>query len=356
MRVLTTTDTVGGVFTYAVDLAAALADRGVEVVLATTGPLPSSSQRAELAASGAVEVRSLEAALEWMDDPWEDLERTGAWLLEVRDETGPDLVHLNGYVHGALPWELPLLVAGHSCVLSWWRAVRREEAPPEWDRYRRAVARGLAAAHLVVAPTRAMLRELERLYAPPGPTRVIPNGRRATAPALPKEPFVLSAGRLWDEAKNLAALDRVAPRLRWPVVVAGSLAGGPPPRHARALGALGRDELDGWLARASVFALPARYEPFGLAALEAALAGAALVLGDLPSQREVWGEAAFLVEPEDDDALAAALTLLIEEPEVRGELSLRSLARARELDCARMGAAYVQAYEELAAARRQVAA
>lgn len=347
MRVLMTADTVGGVWTYALDLADALAPRGVEVVLATMGPPPSAGQRAEVGRSAVADVCSLDVRLEWMEDPWADVDRAGRWLLDVRDSVAPDLVHLNGYAHGTLDWEAPLLVGGHSCVLSWWRAVKGEPAPRAWDRYAATVADGLAAADLVVAPTRAMLRSLERLYAPAGERRVIPNGRRLSVPEVAKEPLVLSAGRLWDEAKNVAALDRVAPRLRWPVVVAGSLAGGPPPRHLEARGLVGREELDRLLARASIFVLPARYEPFGLAALEAGLAGAALVLGDVASLREVWDDAALFVDPDDEEALAAALTLLVEHPELRAQAAARARERAREYTPERMGAAYADAYERL---------
>jgi glycosyltransferase involved in cell wall biosynthesis len=348
MRILMTADTVGGVWTYALELADALAEHDVEVVLATMGAPLSAAQRDELRCSSVVRAYAEDVKLEWMEDPWADLDLAGRWLLRIRDEVQPDVVHLNGYAHATLPWDAPLLVAGHSCVLSWFAAVRREPAPAAWGRYAAAVAAGLEAADLVVAPTRAMLHELERRYRPTTDREVIPNGRRAASVVAVKEPLVFSAGRLWDEAKNVAALDRVAPELAWPVVVAGPLEPGRRPRHARPLGRTTRAETDAWLARASIFAAPARYEPFGLAALEAALAGAALVLGDIRSLREVWDDAALYVDPEDDDALAAALTLLIEEPELRADLAARALARARRYTPERMAAAYADAYERLA--------
>ena len=52
MKILMTADAVGGVWTYALDLAVGLAPRGVEVVLAVLGPAPSPRQRA--AAAGSV--------------------------------------------------------------------------------------------------------------------------------------------------------------------------------------------------------------------------------------------------------------------------------------------------------------
>lgn len=69
-----------------------------------------------------------------------------------------------------------MLAVGHSCVLSWWRAVKKEDAPARYDRYRRAVSSGLRAADIVVAPTRAMLDQLELFYGPLRRSRVIYNG------------------------------------------------------------------------------------------------------------------------------------------------------------------------------------
>src|SRR5690606_38167348 len=122
-RVLMTADTVGGVWTYAVDLARELGDRGVEVVLATMGRRLDPGQRRQVARIPSLEICESTYALEWMDEPWDDVERAGAWLLELEQELDPDVVHLNGYAHGALPFRAPKLVVGHSCVLSWWEAV-----------------------------------------------------------------------------------------------------------------------------------------------------------------------------------------------------------------------------------------
>jgi glycogen synthase len=349
MRVLTTADTMGGVWRYALELADALAPRGVEVTLATMGAPLSEPQRRELEASAVAEVAESSFRLEWMDDPWEDVDRAGAWLLELAERVRPDLVHLNGYAHAALEWPAPVLVACHSDVLSWHEAVRGEPAPAEWDEYRRRVEAGLAAADAVVAPTRAALADLERHFPLPAESRVVPNGLRAAdGPAPRKEPFVLAAGRFWDEAKNLAALDRVAPHLPWPVRVVGEV-GEAEPASVEALGTLPRPELENLFARAAVFAAPALYEPFGLAALEAAFAGCALVLGDLPSQREVWGDAALLVDPRDDTQLGWALRRLAESPHLRARLGQAARRRAARYGPERMADGYLEAYDRLAA-------
>jgi len=340
VKVLMTTDAVGGAWTYSLTLAEALAEHDVVVTLAVMGPPPRADQRTELAASTIDSVHFGDYALEWMDEPWADVERAGEWLLRLAEDVAPDVVHLNGYAHAVLPWGIPVVVVGHSDVLSWHAAVGRV-VDARWTRYRAAVEAGLAAADLLVAPTRAMLEELARFYGPPCPSLVVPNGSGREFPSRAKSELVLAAGRLWDEAKNVQALVRVAPRLRWPVAVAGEGAVG---SGVDAMGRLSRDEIDEALAAAAIFAAPARYEPFGLAALEAGLAGCALVLGDIASLREVWGGAAAFVDPDDDRALEDALQALIDDHELRGDCAERARRRALEYSAARMADGYLSAY------------
>ncbi|HEX2645235.1 MAG TPA: glycosyltransferase family 4 protein [Thermoanaerobaculia bacterium] len=353
-KVLMTADTVGGVWTYAMELALGLAERGVEVALATMGGPLDEFQREKAGRIPRFKLFESTFKLEWQDDPWRDVEKAGEWLLGLEDRICPDLVHLNSYVHAALPWSVPKVVAGHSCVLSWWRAVKKESAPAEWDRYAAEVEMGLAAADLVVAPSGAMLSCLIEHYGPMPRTRVIPNGRdaRQFRPGA-KEPVLFSAGRLWDEAKNLEALEQVAPRLPWPVYVAGENhhpdGGEARPHHTRLLGRLSQRALSAWLSRSAIYVLPARYEPFGLSVLEAALSGCALVLGDIPSLRETWRNRAVFVPPDDPDALETALRSLIDNPDRRAALSLAARNRALELTPERMVGSYLTAYGEVLA-------
>jgi glycogen synthase len=343
MKVLMTADAVGGVWTYALDLADALAAHDVEVELATMGPAPDRAQRAALHASAVAAVHESRFALEWEDDPWEDVERAGAWLLDLAERVEPDVVHLNGYVHADLPWQAPVVVVAHSDVLSWWRWTRGCAAPARFGPYRRDVEQGLRQADLVCAPTGAVLDDLAASYDFATPTRVIANGRAAGRRAAgPREQLVVGIGRFWDEAKNVAALERVTDRSPLPVLLAGP---GTP------LGRLTPDEVARLLARASIFASPARYEPFGLAALEAAQAGCALVLGDIPSLREVWGDAALFVPPDDDEALLAALRTASRPRELH-VLASRARARAARYAPEATAAGMAQAYAHVLAGAR----
>ncbi|MFO0753167.1 MAG: glycosyltransferase family 4 protein, partial [Thermodesulfovibrionales bacterium] len=205
----------------------------------------------------------------------------------------------------------------------------------------------------VVAPSEAMLSALFRHYSAPLSGRVVPNGR---APGLfapdKKERLVLTVGRLWDEAKNAAALCRIASSLSWPVYCAGEESH-PSGRAVldgsavRRLGRLPTRELASWMARASIYALPAYYEPFGLSVLEAGLSGCALVLGDIPSLREIWYGAALFVPPQDDGALRRAIEDLISSPDELERRAADAQERAEEFTSLRMVEGYGAVYGDV---------
>jgi glycosyltransferase involved in cell wall biosynthesis len=256
-------------------------------------------------------------------------------------------------VHAALPFKAPTLVVAHSCVVSWWQAVKKTLPPGSWEQYADAVHKGLVSADVVVAPTRAMHDSIIANYGEPAQSLVIPNGRHVEPlDAGPKWPFVISAGRLWDEAKNVRLLEQAAGRFSWPVWLAGETMLTQSQhyhrRNVNLLGQLSFPELTRWLHRAAIYALPARYEPFGLSALEAGLCGCALVLGDIESLREVWGRAALYVSPDDCDQLASVIQGLIDHPERCNRFRQMARERASKYPPERMASGYAALYRRLA--------
>jgi len=113
MRILMTADPVGGVWSYALELCAALAQDDVRVTLATLGGEPSPAQLDEVARLPNVELFCSAYRLEWMPQPWDDLQRAGKWLLSLQKALRPDLIHLNHLVHAELPWDAPVLTVAH---------------------------------------------------------------------------------------------------------------------------------------------------------------------------------------------------------------------------------------------------
>jgi glycogen synthase len=349
-RILMTADTVGGVWNFALTLCRRLTD--CEILLATMGGRASAIQLDQARQLSNVKLVDSDFLLEWMHDPWRDVADAGEWLLALADRFQPDLVHLNGYVHASLPWRVPVVVTAHSCVLSWWKAVRKTELPAEWDTYRARVRKGLLAADLLTAPSATMMRDLRDLHHIGCRQTIIHNGVEPPPEdgSLPqKQPLFLTAGRLWDEAKNVRGLAEIACDLPWPVVMAGAAPASSEWQfaNARLAGQVAPAEMRQLFRQATIYAHPARYEPFGLAVLEAALCGCALVLGDIDSLREIWGEAAVFVDPEDKAVLRDALLVLAGDPQECARMAGLARCRAEQFTADLMARGYRDGYQKL---------
>lgn len=352
MKLLLSTDTIGGVWTYSIELARALEPQGVEVALACLGAPLSDAQHAEARPLRNVTVYEKPLALEWMNDPWSDVEVTGDWLHELADRIDADVVQLCSYSHAGLEWRAPVVLVAHSCVFSWWRAVHNTLPPDSWGEYHRRVSAGVHAADFVVAPSQGMLAALGAFYGAPRRSVVIPNARSAArfSPRT-KLPVILSVGRLWDEGKNIRVLAAAAAGLPWEVLVAGDATS--PDGHTmqfdnvRPMGRLAEHTLGAWLGSTGIYALPALYEPFGLSVLEAALARCPLVLGDIPTLRENWEGAALFVAPTDEHAWHAALQQLIADGRMRSQLAQRAYQRAQDFQPERQAREYLGVYSQL---------
>ncbi len=109
------------------------------------------------------------------------------------------------------------------------------------------------------------------------------------------------------------------------------------------------------LAAADIFCLPSRKEGLGVALLEAMAAGLPVVASAVGGMREavVDGESGLLVPPEDPQALAEALGVLLCAPERRAQLGNAARARVRaEFDVARMCSRTEELYVRLVRADR----
>jgi len=358
-HVLMTTETVGDAWPYALTLAGALARRGVRTSLAVLDGGLAASMRAEAWAVPGLQIFEGAFRLEWMQDPWEDMRRAGEWLLSLARVLRPDVVHLHGYALAALGWPAPAVVVAHGCVCSWWEAVHGIEAPPEWDRYRAEVRRGLLGAARVVAPNRAMLEALQRQHGPVRSARIVHDARvLAPVRGLEKEPWVLTTGRVGDEARNVQMLETAARRV--PVRVADAFEAASGADHGATglelVGQLGPEAMRVAMARAAIYAHPAVYEPYALVPLEAALQGCALVLSDIPSLRELFDGAAVFVPPRDGEAWSTALRGLIDDVPRRRRLAEAARARAGDFRPERQAEEMLRVYEGAwSEARKQTA-
>lgn len=354
MRLLMTTDTVGGVWTFTRELTEGLLSQGCSVMLVSFGREPSAEQAAwtnRMATAWEDQFRFLPTcfALEWMQEN-ENFHAESADLLKrVAAEFRADLLHANQLCYGTLTHQLPTLVTVHSDVRSWFAACRGHEPEPSpWiERYDQLVERGLRAASAVAAPTAWMLAQAQQRYGPFHNAGVVPNGR--DIPAVPgtfaRQRQAVTVGRMWDEAKDLALLEKVSSPM--PLLVAGEHLGPDattylPAQHLQWLGPLTEADVLDLFRRSSIYVATSRYEPFGLAPLEAALCGCALVARDIASLREVWGDTATYFR--DAAELSGILQALHRDEDLVRTMAQRAADRARLFTRQQMTERYLDLY------------
>ncbi len=96
----------------------------------------------------------------------------------------------------------------------------------------------------------------------------------------------------------------------------------------RLLGHVADSDLVALCARAAVFAYVSLYEGFGLPVVEAMATASPVLASNTTAVGEVAADAALLVDPLDETAIAAGLTRLIEDPALAETLGQAGLARA----------------------------
>jgi glycosyltransferase involved in cell wall biosynthesis len=354
VRLLLVTDAVGGVWVYSLELARALKPLGIDTLLAITGPSPTEQQREQAQGMGLLDTG---LPLDWLSTTAGELRRAGDKLAAIAWSEGADIVQTcSAALLADSEFDAPAVAVQHSCIATWWSAVRGTPMPPQFAWRSELVERGLARADAIVAPTGAFAAETARSYQLSRPVLTVHNGRRPISlPPLPQGRFIFTASRLWDEGKNVATLDAAAALVDAPVQAAGPVDGPNDTHvgleHMHLLGALSPTRMAGLLAARPIFASAALYEPFGLSVLEAAFAGCALILSDIPTHRELWDGAAVFVDARDHRGFAEAMRMLLDDVEARTAFGEAARCRARRYTPERMAQSMAGIYGQLAEQR-----
>lgn len=352
-KILMTVDTVGGVWQYATDLAGALTSQGEQVTLAVVGPAASADQLRTAEAAGC-DVHDTGLPLDWLSDGPMPVQDATSQLVQLARSTGADLVHCNHPAYAAAAgWPAPVIAVAHGCVSTWWRAARGTPITEAFRWHADLTRQGLLAAEIVVAPSASYARDVQATYTLPRPPVAVHNGRATRPPATPvrSDLFALTVGRLWDEVKQAALLDRVAAQIDLPFLAAGALTAPHGAQvslhHLQTLGAIPAAQLDALLAARPIFVSAASFEPFGLSVLEAAAAGCALVLADTPSFRELWDGAAVFVPVTSEQAYAAEIAALADDPARREQLGRQAQEHALRYTPEHTAAAMTALYDQV---------
>ena len=368
MHVLVTADTLSGAWTYTRELVTGLVTRGVRVTLVSFGEIPLPEQVRWMESLHGLDYRPTAFRLEWMQEAESDSLDSADFLATLVRELKPDVLHLNQFIYGALPVNVPRVVMAHGDLITWTQAVEGyTPRPTRWLKwYRDMVIAGIRGADAVVAPSGWMLDSIRSCYTEPQREAVIYPGRNPIFfnPYINKEDSVLSIGRLVDAGKQVFLLTQCVHPV--PVCIVGSEQTVPIPRvPIRADVKLALDEnsvairgpqteaqLRALYSRASIYAATSRYEPLGMTALEAALSRCAIVANDIPSFREIWGDAALYFRTNDAASLAENIRQLNADRDLCRAYGNLAYTRARErFTTKRMIDDYLQLYRSLASAK-----
>jgi glycosyltransferase involved in cell wall biosynthesis len=230
---------------------------------------------------------------------------------------------------------------------------------PEFRRRFAVQAREAAArADLLIAVSAFTASQIEEyMRVPASRIRVIHHGVVGRViPKLPREKIVLCVSAI-QRRKNQAALIRAFRALPqdWTLVLAGSqgyeaaeaVAEAANSDRVRITGYVTDDQLGEWYARAGIFAFPSLDEGFGMPVLEAMYAGVPVIAGNRSALPEVCGDAAELVDPQDEEELASVLIRLAADETRRAELAARGFARAKQFQWEKAVADTLAVYREL---------
>jgi len=353
LRLLMTTDAVGGVWQYSIALCSALARRGHEIVLAAMGPAPDEWKRQQAQAIPGLRLVETGLALDWLCDGPAPVARAAQVIASLAEAEDVDILHCNmPTLAGAASFPVPTVAVAHGCVSTWWEAAKAEPLAPAYHWHREMTREGLRAADDVVAPSAAYAATIQRHYAldavPAAAHNGTPSQLRRKAPAV--QDSVITVGRMWDPVKGASLMDRVAAKLHVPFIAVGATRGphGESVRldHLHALGEIDGNRLAKLLSSRPIYVSAASFEPFGLAVLEAAKAGCALVLSDIPVFRELWDGAALFV-PREEAACREAIDRLIGDPALRLSLGEAAAQRAERYTPEALAAGMLAIYAPL---------
>ena len=246
-----------------------------------------------------------------------------------------------------------------------------EYSTPEFrKRFTEQARQAARRSDLIIAVSLFTANQVEEFLAvEPSRIRVIPHGVRvvsegaATTVSTTRQNLVLFVGAI-QRRKNVARLVRAFERMpaSWRLALAGAADGfgaaeelravelSPRKSHIDVLGYVTRLELESLYRRARIFAFPSLDEGFGMPVLDAMANSVPVITSRRSALPEVAGGAALLVNPEDQDEIAAALVRLASDEALRDDLAQRGRERALQCSWDSALARTWEVYRELAGA------
>jgi phosphatidylinositol alpha-mannosyltransferase len=289
-----------------------------------------------------------------------------------------DVIHLHEPVMPVLP--LTVLrhapVTPHSIIVGTFHAYR--ESNLGYNYGKPILERCFKRLDGRIAVSEAARSYVSNYY--PGEYVIIPNGIDLNqfgshVPSLPwrqdEQPTILFVGRL-EPRKGFKYLLHAFPYVRRAIPNARLIVVGAYSREdkesyvmwvrqnnvrgVRFVGQVSEEDLPRYYRSCDVFCAPSTgFESFGIILLEAMASGVPIVASDITGYRQVLrhGEEGLLVEPENEQALAQALVVLLQDPHRRRQMGLRGRIRAAAYSWDKISRQVLHFYEEVCE-RKQV--
>lgn len=351
MKLLITTDTATEVWQYTTELCNSFQNENIEIILLSMGPAPSEEQSKGITEFENVYFKHFECKLEWMDQAWEDVDKSIAWIEEMIELNNPDVLHFNHFSPVNHFWNKPVVLTAHSSLSSWWNKIKKTALPERLELYDQMVEKAINNANVVVTTTKAKLRELEAFHGKIPNYLIIKNSFTSYDQEHQKsanETMIFSCARLLDESKNIRLLIEAAKNINAKIYIAGdncqTLGQA---ENLNFLGNLSKKEISKYYQKCSVFVLPVKYDAYGYSFLEAASQKCALVGGDIETLNEIWGESMFYVQPDDAQKLAEICNLLISDKDKLNEMANKANETFKEMMKSNNSRQYLDIYKEL---------
>lgn len=215
--------------------------------------------------------------------------RIASHILACSESTKRDLVKF----YGIPPDKISVVYYGKSPIF------REHRNPEDLDRIRKKY--GIEGPYLLYVGNLQPRKNLKRLIAAFG---------RLKKDRSIRERLVIVGKRTWLQSEAFGAIDE---SLKNDILITGYVP---------------EEDLPLLYSAAEVAVYPSIFEGFGFPVLEAMACGTPVITSNTSSLPEVAGDAAILVDPYSEDAIAAAIQRVLSEPGLRAELKRKGLEQA----------------------------
>ena len=356
-RLLMTTDVKSEVWDYSLTLSKALLKHiNAEILIISMGGKPTDSQKKQLEDLN-IEFQFTDFSPDFLADNEinPDISEIKTTFERSIKSFDPHIVHLNhGYPD--LNFDKPCILACHANILNkkiWNDSINRYS--PLYQNllnYKQIINKSLNNADIVIAPSRFFAENLIKTFDFIKGIKIIYNGIDYKPHSCVKEsPTLVTFGNMSDSSKHINLLLNMAYRLPDNIkikIIGDSQLDRKLPKNVEFLTNLSNFERWEVYKNSSIYLALSNYESNGLASIQAAYSGCAILANDIPSCKELWGDCAYIFDRDDANSLMRCINNLVENPNLLEITSRNCQAKALSVfNSKRMAYEYINLYKNI---------